>query len=168
LSGPSLKYAGADVVAGEFGAWAPIGAEQTTSGYEVAWKMTGADQYTVWNTDSSGNYISNIGAVSGTSASLESHYKVFNLGYISGTPSAFEQLVRHRLIRAQAARAATKFRLERFNMTLASPSGLFNRLGSKIPLPARTITVDTITAIPATCGVGLIPTLIARDPLSGS
>src|SRR5436190_1541491 len=51
-SGPSLKYAGADVVAGQFGAWAPIGAEQTTSGYEVAWKVTAADQYTVWNTDS--------------------------------------------------------------------------------------------------------------------
>ena len=36
--------------------WTPIGAEQTASGYEVAWKVTGADQYTVWNTDSSGNY----------------------------------------------------------------------------------------------------------------
>ena len=57
-SGPSLKYGGADVVAGQFGAWTPIGAEQTASGYEVAWKITGADQYTVWNTDSSGNYIS--------------------------------------------------------------------------------------------------------------
>ena len=53
--------------------WTPIGAEQTASGYEVAWKVTGADQYTVWNTDSSGNFISNtIGAVSGTSAALES------------------------------------------------------------------------------------------------
>ena len=72
-SGPSLKYGGAAVVAGQFGAWAPIGAEQTASGYEVAWKVTGADQYTVWNTDSSGNYVSNaIGAVSGTSAALES------------------------------------------------------------------------------------------------
>ena len=57
--GPSLKYAGADFVAGQFGGWAPIGAEQTASGYEVAWKFTGADQYTVWNTDSSGNYVSN-------------------------------------------------------------------------------------------------------------
>ena len=57
--GPSLKYAGADFVAGQFGAWAPIGAEQTATGYEVAWKITGADQYTVWNTDSTGNYISN-------------------------------------------------------------------------------------------------------------
>ena len=60
-------------MAGQFGAWTPIGAEQTASGYEVAWKITGADQYTVWNTDSSGNYISNIvGAVSGTSSALES------------------------------------------------------------------------------------------------
>ena len=72
-SGPALKYGGAAVVAGQFGAWAPIGAEQTASGYEVAWKVTGADQYTVWNTDSSGNYISNIvGVVSGTSTALES------------------------------------------------------------------------------------------------
>jgi hypothetical protein len=72
-SGPSLKIAGADVVAGQFGAWAPISAEQTASGYEVAWKVTGADQYTVWNTDHSGNYSSNaIGVVSGTSYALES------------------------------------------------------------------------------------------------
>ena len=50
---------GAPVVAGQFGqSWTPIGAEQTASGYEVAWKMTGADQYTVWTTDNSGNYLS--------------------------------------------------------------------------------------------------------------
>ena len=55
------------------GAWTPIGAEQTATGYEVAWKVTGADQYTVWNTDSNGNYVSNlIGVVSGTSTALES------------------------------------------------------------------------------------------------
>ena len=47
-------------MAGQFGAWTPIGAEQTASGYEVAWKIAGADQYAVWNTDSNGNYISNI------------------------------------------------------------------------------------------------------------
>src|SRR6185312_239894 len=34
--GPSLKYGGADVVAGQFGSWTPIGAEQTASGYQVA------------------------------------------------------------------------------------------------------------------------------------
>ena len=59
-AGPSLKYQGADFVAGQFGQWAPIGAEQTASGYEVAWKVTGADQYAVWATDSNGNYTSNI------------------------------------------------------------------------------------------------------------
>ena len=53
--------------------WAPIGAEQTASGYEVAWKNAGADQYSVWNTDSNGNFLSNlIAPVSGTSTALES------------------------------------------------------------------------------------------------
>ena len=70
-SGPSLKYLGADFVA--YNAWAPIGAEQTASGYEVAWKYAGADLYTVWNTDSSGNFVSDtIGAVSGASSVLKS------------------------------------------------------------------------------------------------
>ena len=55
-TGPELKFVGAAVVAGQFaGGLAPIGAELTASGYDVAWKATGADQYTVWSTDSSGN-----------------------------------------------------------------------------------------------------------------
>ena len=70
-SGPSLKYAGAAVADGQFAGWSPIGAEQTANGYEVAWHNTSTDQYTVWNTDSSGKYLSNIGTVSGTSAALE-------------------------------------------------------------------------------------------------
>src|SRR5216683_2594340 len=36
-SGPELKYAGAAVATGQFGALTPIGAEQTATGYEVAW-----------------------------------------------------------------------------------------------------------------------------------
>ena len=68
-SGPALQYAGANVTAGEFGGWTSIGAAQTTSGYEVAWKVAGADEYTVWTTDSHGNYSGSlIGAVSGNSA----------------------------------------------------------------------------------------------------
>ena len=74
-SGPELSYFGAPVVAGQFGSWTPLGAEQTASGYQVAWKVTGADQYTVWATDSSGSYTSNNGAgapvVAGTSSALE-------------------------------------------------------------------------------------------------
>ena len=76
-SAVELSYAGAPVVAGQFdqfgGHWVPIGAEQTASGYEVAWKVTGADQYTVWNTDNSGNYLSSaFDVASGTSAALQS------------------------------------------------------------------------------------------------
>ena len=71
-TGPELKYGGAAVVAGQSGAWMPIGVEQTATGYEVAWKVTGADQYGVWTTDSSGNYVSSTAIVSGASATLES------------------------------------------------------------------------------------------------
>ena len=79
-SGPTLKYKGRSVTAGEFGAWTPIGAIQTASGYDVAWKNTGTGQYTVWSTDSNGNYKGNLtgGAVSGTSSALESLEPVFH------------------------------------------------------------------------------------------
>ena len=76
-SAVELSYAGAPVVAGQFdqfgGHWVPIAAEQTATGYEVAWKITGADQYTVWFTDNSGNYLSSaFDVASGTSAALQS------------------------------------------------------------------------------------------------
>ena len=72
-TGPALKLGGANFVSGQLGGWTPIGAEQTSTGYEVALKYAGADQYTIWNTDSNGNYASSpIGAVSGSSAALES------------------------------------------------------------------------------------------------
>ena len=70
---PLLKYLGTPYAAGQYGAWTPIAAEKTATGYEVAWKFGNADQYTVWTTDSNGNYVSNIvRRVSGTSAALES------------------------------------------------------------------------------------------------
>jgi hypothetical protein len=65
--GPELKSAGAAVNATQTGGWTPIGAEQTATGYEVAWKFPGADQYTVWATDSAGNYTTSmVGVVSGS------------------------------------------------------------------------------------------------------
>ena len=70
-AGPVLKYAGADVTVGEFGSWHPIGAVQTTAGYDVAW-TTGTGQYTIWTTDSNSNYTSSpVAAVSGTNIGLE-------------------------------------------------------------------------------------------------
>jgi serralysin len=72
-SGPELKLNGAPVVTGQFSGWALIGGEQTAGGYEVAWKNAGTGQYTVWNTDSNGNYLSNaVGLVTGTDTALKS------------------------------------------------------------------------------------------------
>ena len=70
-SGPQLKYGGSAVTTGQFGGWSLIGAEQTASGYEVAWKFAGSNQYSIWNTDSNGNYTSGFG-LSGASADLMS------------------------------------------------------------------------------------------------
>jgi hypothetical protein len=73
--GPLLELNGSAVAAGSLGSWTPIGAEQTSTGYEVAFSQPGADgvtQYTVWNTDSAGDYTSSaLGVVSGPSFPLE-------------------------------------------------------------------------------------------------
>ena len=71
--------------------WTPIGVEQTATGYQIAWKLAGQDQYTVWNTDKSGNYISHaVGVVSGNSSTLKSFETSFQQdlngdGAISGS-----------------------------------------------------------------------------------
>ena len=72
-TGPELKYGGVPVVAGQFGAGiVPIGAEATASGYEIAWKATGADQYWVWNLDSKGNDVGHVfNGVPGNTPGLE-------------------------------------------------------------------------------------------------
>ena len=81
-AGPLVELSnnGAPVTVGAYGGWAPIAAQQTSTGYEVAWKLAGADQYGVWNVDSSGNFLSDAigGNVSGTSATLESLETSFN------------------------------------------------------------------------------------------
>jgi hypothetical protein len=78
-TGPQLKYNGTSVIAGELGGWTPIGAIQTASGYDIAWKMAGADLYAIWSTDANGNYLSNLTpAVSGTSYALESYETTFH------------------------------------------------------------------------------------------
>ncbi|MGJ4947789.1 NF038122 family metalloprotease [Bradyrhizobium sp. HKCCYLS20291] len=78
-TGPKVSFDGSVVTAGQFGGWTPIGAEATAGGYQIAWKMAGQDIYTVWNTDTGGNYVGNaIGAVAGSSASLEALESSFN------------------------------------------------------------------------------------------
>ena len=71
-SGLALSYGGAPITAGEFGAWTPIGAVQTSTGYEVAVQFGTADEYTIWTVDSSGNVTDTFGVVAGNSYALES------------------------------------------------------------------------------------------------
>jgi beta-glucanase (GH16 family) len=89
--GPELQDQGAPVVAGEFGNWTPIGVEQTSTGYEVAFQSTGSTSYEIWTTDSNGNYVSSGGIVSGTSAALEaaelSFHQDLNGDGVIDTPS---------------------------------------------------------------------------------
>ena len=74
-SGPLFKYGGSAGRGRAVCSGAIIGAEKTASGYQVALRIAGADQYTVWNTDSNGNVVSNgTGGVvvSGSSSVLKS------------------------------------------------------------------------------------------------
>jgi hypothetical protein len=75
--GPTLQLGGPPVAVGQFGAWAPIGAVQTAAGYEVAWSLHGANQYSIWTTDSSGNLVSQVSGLKGTSYALEAAESVF-------------------------------------------------------------------------------------------
>src|SRR5262245_46738850 len=73
-SGRQFKYRGMPVAVGQY-EWTYIGAEKTASGYQVALRIAGTDQYTVWNTDSNGSFVSNgTGGVivSGSSSVLKS------------------------------------------------------------------------------------------------
>jgi serralysin len=69
-TGPTLKYQGAAVVPGQFDPFVPVAAEQISGGYEVALKNAGTGQFSIWNTDSNGNFQS-FAVYAGTSAALE-------------------------------------------------------------------------------------------------
>ncbi|MBR0774523.1 M10 family metallopeptidase C-terminal domain-containing protein, partial [Bradyrhizobium diazoefficiens] len=93
-TGPSVKSAGTPFTAStQVGAWTPIGAEQSGSGYLVAWKVIGSDQYSIWNADNNGNFVSSATAVvSGSSAALEgfesSFHQDLNGDGVIGVPAA--------------------------------------------------------------------------------
>ncbi|MGA7807985.1 MAG: protease, partial [Bradyrhizobium sp.] len=89
-AGPHLQLNGAPVVAGQEGPWLPVAAAQTSTGYEVAWQD--GNSFIIWNTDSNGNYLSQSGTLSGTSAALETYEVSFqhdlNGDGIIGVPPA--------------------------------------------------------------------------------
>jgi hypothetical protein len=105
-TGPTLKFGGNDVVAGQFGGWTPIAAESTGSGYEVAWKVTGANQYSVWSTDANGNYTGNlVPSVTGNDPALLATESFFQQdingdGHIASAHVPIEATARQRWRRA--------------------------------------------------------------------
>ena len=77
-TGPTMKQSGANFLVGQAGTWAPIGAEKTANGYDIAWKDTATGKFSIWSTDSSGNYITNsLGVVSATDTGLEARETAF-------------------------------------------------------------------------------------------
>ncbi|WP_199805392.1 M10 family metallopeptidase C-terminal domain-containing protein, partial [Bradyrhizobium lablabi] len=79
-SGPQFKYKGVPVAAGQY-EWSFLGVEQTAGGYKVAMRIQGTDQYTVWNTDANGDFVSNgTGGVvvSGSNPAITSLESSFN------------------------------------------------------------------------------------------
>jgi serralysin len=99
---------------------------QTAAGYDIAWKMSGANEYTIWSTDSSGNYLSNLTPpVAGNSTTLENYETIFhqdlNGDGIIGVPSATASAA------AQAAQASqTAF--DGQTLTLDAPSTFTGQL----------------------------------------
>ncbi len=93
-TGPALKYQGSSVTAGQFGAYTPIGVEAVSGGgYEVAWYNSATGLYSVWSTDSSGNYTGNYYQPgSGTSSAFEllepSFHQDLNGDGVIGVPAA--------------------------------------------------------------------------------
>jgi hypothetical protein len=70
------------------GAYTPIAAiELASGGYEVAFKDAATGQYTVWDTDANGDYVSDpIGAVSASSETAEVLGTIFNLPAVQHLP----------------------------------------------------------------------------------
>ena len=78
MPAPLPRFGGAQVTPGQFGGWTPLGSVPSGGGYQIAWKNGAADQYIVWNTDSSGNFLSQGPVMSGANYALQSLETTFN------------------------------------------------------------------------------------------
>ena len=77
-SGPVVQSGGQIVTTTMLGAWTPIGAVQTASGYEVAVQYGTANEYTIWTVNSSGAILADAGVLTGNSLTFEMAELVLN------------------------------------------------------------------------------------------
>jgi serralysin len=101
VAGPELMFNGAPVTVGMWAGWAPVGAEQVGSGYDVAFYNSSTGLYNIWSVDSTGHYTSNLASgISATSATLENYETIFqqdlnNDGNIGPPPPPPPTVVEH-------------------------------------------------------------------------
>ncbi|OKO69293.1 hypothetical protein AC629_41400 [Bradyrhizobium sp. NAS80.1] len=134
-TGPELKFGGAVVIAGQFGSsWTLLGAEQTSSGYEVAWKNTATGSFTVWNTDSNGNEVSGSSETAASIVSFEtSFHQDLNGDGVIGAPATTTTSVPTISMSYQDS-ANFNFRS---NIDASSHLGSFVQLGGDSGLPSH-------------------------------
>lgn len=76
-SGPEVFLNGSPLAAGQFAGWAPVAAEKTSAGYQLAMYSGAANQFIVWSLDNNGSYLTNTAVMSGTSPSLQGYETTF-------------------------------------------------------------------------------------------
>ncbi|MFB6451689.1 matrixin family metalloprotease [Bradyrhizobium tunisiense] len=77
--GPTLKRSGSAVTVGTTSSWSPVGAEQVSSGYDVAWKDSSTGMFSFWSTDGNGNFVTHLAAdASGGSTTVKSLETTFH------------------------------------------------------------------------------------------
>ncbi|MDH2344387.1 M10 family metallopeptidase C-terminal domain-containing protein [Bradyrhizobium sp. SSUT77] len=131
-TGPTLKSSGIAIVAGNYGAWAPIAAEQVAGGgYDIAWKNSSSGLYSFWSTDSNGNFVSNLTSdLTGSNPAVKSYEAVFHQdlngdGAVGAAPPATAELA--------TAGSSFVFNFSQGATTLSNSS----ELPDSMPLPAN-------------------------------
>jgi hypothetical protein len=90
-TGVELKYGGVPITTAELGSYTLIGAAPLSNGgYEVAFENSSTDMFSIWTTDSSGNFVS-YELLSGTSPALQAIEASFNQDFIYPTGSTVIQ-----------------------------------------------------------------------------
>ncbi|MGJ4950075.1 hypothetical protein [Bradyrhizobium sp. HKCCYLS20291] len=105
-SGLSLRYQGAAVTLGEFGASvSAVGAVAVAGGFDVLWNDSKTGAYSIWYVDSIGNYVSTLTPNSflpGSNPEIESFELLFrqdiNQDGILGTPSSVIEVTSYQYI----------------------------------------------------------------------
>jgi len=80
-AGPVLQYGNSAVTTDGLGTWHAIGAVQTSAGYEVAFKNSATGAFSLWNTDSNGNYTSDLGTISAHGLTVQALESVFGQNF---------------------------------------------------------------------------------------